>query len=137
MITSVLSVKLQSNDPKSTRSLRSGANISASKIGTIAPDVEFVGAKKVTAEKVGEFGNGSLPGDIWWETSVIVKEYTGTPKNGWVAERHAGKDLLTVTQDDGGIEPPPPPVEEEEFAQSFTLTNPDGKRALYQFVRIL
>lgn len=136
MLVTTVTANLKSNDT-GTRSLRVSPGVGTAtspvnKVGTIAPETEFVGVEKVTAERDGEFGTGSLMGDIWWKVdSVKVKEYPNALKSGHVAERHAGKNLLIVEIVGDTPPPPPPPPSDEDVWKDVTAVtvipqNADG-----------
>lgn len=130
MIEDILTATLHSNST-GTRSIRAAAGVGASKLGDIAPETVFTGIKRLTAESALDFGVNSKPGDKWWYCeNVSIKQ--GGKASGWVAERHAGQDLLVVAIE-GGEDPPPPVL----FPESFTLTDSAGNQALYQFVRVI
>jgi hypothetical protein len=67
-------------------------------------------------------------GDKW------VKFEQGGSAIGWVAVIHAGKPYGTLTEIVTDPDPEPPV---SAFPESFTLVNPDGSKAEYQFVRII
>ena len=69
-------------------------------------------------------------GDKW------IKILEGGSAVGWVAVVHLGKVYGVLTEI--GVEPPPPDPEPKPiFPEWFTLTDPSGVKAEYQFVRII
>lgn len=97
MIEEIVSAKLQSNDPLKTRAVRADALISSSNIGDVDPSVIVTADKKRVATVNGEFGIGSLAGDIWWHVPAAKVKQDNTPRDGWMAQRHKGEELLIVT----------------------------------------
>jgi hypothetical protein len=89
-------------------------------------------APKIGQLNLGVYGYGDevkdLPGGDKW-----IKILTGGSAVGWVAVVHLGKVYGQIAVI--GEEPPPPPV--PTFPESFTLTDKNGNKAEYQFVRLL
>lgn len=92
-----LNATVKSNSPTKTRAVRLRADITSTNIGDVAPTTIVAVDKKVVAERDGEFGLGSLAGDIWWHAPAARVKQDNTPRNGWMAQRHKGEELLIVT----------------------------------------
>jgi hypothetical protein len=88
---------VKSNNPNKTRAVRLRADITSTNIGDIAPTTVVEADKKFVAERDGEFGLGSLAGDIWWHVPEAKVKQDNTPRDGWMAQRHKGEELLIVT----------------------------------------
>ncbi len=116
MIEQFVKATLQSNNPNKTRAVRLRADITSTNIGDIAPTTIVEAGKKFVAERDGEFGLGSLAGDIWWHVPAAKVKQDNTPRNGHIAQRHKGEELLIVTL----LEPEVPEEPEEP-------TTPEGK----------
>lgn len=97
MLEIISNAKVQSNNPNKTRAVRLRADIASTNIGDVAPTTIVTVDKKVVAERDGEFGLGSLAGDIWWHAPAARVKQDNTPRDGWMAQRHKGEELLIVT----------------------------------------
>lgn len=84
-------------------------------------------------------GSEVKKGDKW----LHVTHVDGVPVavQGWMAYIHKGSSICNNFRViDGETEPPvvvPPPTTEPQFPQSFVLTDPNGHRAEFKFVRLL
>lgn len=99
-------------------SIRSEPTTSAAKIGQLNINVEGFG------DEVKNLPNG----DAW------IKILSGGNAIGWVAIIHEGK-VYGTTETIGVVPPVDPPA--PTFPESFTLTDPQGNRAEYVFVKVL
>ena len=97
---------------RSTTTAVSNGNI----IGTIPAGTEFIGSGLVTA-----------PDGVKW---VDLVSAGGINKDGFVST----KANITLIEDTGETTPPPA---EPVFPEWFTLTDPQGKQARYDFTRIV
>lgn len=71
-------------------------------------------------------------GDKW--LYVTKRNGKALSTQGWTAVTHKGVPICENLKEVGVVVPPPPVV---TFPQSFTLTDPQGNRAEYAFVRVL
>jgi hypothetical protein len=99
-------------------SIRSEPTTAANKIGQLNINVEGFG------DEVKNLPNG----DSW------IKILSGGNAVGWVAVIHNGTIYGTI-ETIGVVTPPP--VVTPTFPESFTLTDPQGNRAEYIFVKVL
>ncbi len=67
-----------------------------------------------------------MVGDKWLKIT-----YNGV--TGWMSYIHKGLPICRDFKEVGIVDPPPTPV----FPEFFTLTDPSGAKAEYQFVRII
>lgn len=73
-------------------------------------------------------------GDKWLH--VIAVDGVNLTERGWMAYIHKGLKICENFEVIGDVpDVPPPPV--SVFPESFTLTDPEGRKAEYVFVRIL
>ena len=99
-------------------------NVNNNPNGTVAYNVTVDGVEVWTAPADGV---NVRKNDMWMRLDdPIVK---------WVAIIHMGVvyGILTETT----VDPEPTPDTVPAFPQSFTLTNPDGSKAEYVFVRVI
>lgn len=131
MISEDIKATVKSNNPQKTRAVRAGSGVGFSNIGTIAPDAIVNVKIRRTAETDGEFGSGSLKGDIWWYGEGIKVKEDKTLRNGWIAEISSGVRYLIVELDSPPPPPPPPPPPNSVIAISvLTEINPDSKQII-------
>ena len=75
-------------------------------------------------------------GDKW--LYVTKRNGHALSTQGWTAVTHKGVPICENLKEVGVVVPPvEPPVVTPTFPQSFTLTDPQGNRAEYAFVRML
>lgn len=130
MNTESITAVIKSNSTTKTRAVRSGAGIGYDNIGSLEPGVTATMTIRKTATANGEFGFGSLAGDIWWYGEGIKVKEDNTPRKGWIAEIHKGEVLLDVTlSQTPDPEPQPTPdqniyeVDISEFSKKVTITS--------------
>lgn len=70
-------------------------------------------------------------GDKWLHVSSV--DGVNLTEGGWMAYIHKGLAVCNNFTEIPDTTPPPAPV----FPESFTLTDPSGAKAEYQFVRII
>lgn len=106
MKTEIVSAKIKTNNQTKPRAIRAGLGAGFSNIGSLPADREAQAIKKHVAEVDGEFGIGSLAGDVWWEVVDAPIIGSNQTKDGFMAEKHKGETLMLVTLDE---EPPVKP----------------------------
>lgn len=100
-------------------SVRPAPNTNNTPIGTLPMNVHAFG------NELTELPNG----DKWLK---IEKTETGQTLVGYVAVIHLGKPYGKLTEISN-----PDPTPTPQFPQSFVLTNPDGTKGEFQFVRVI
>lgn len=108
MITTQISAKVKTNDPAKPRAIRAGLGAAFSNIGSLPSTKSAQAVAKHVAETNGEFGVGSLAGDVWWEVKDAPIVGSDETRNGFMAEKHKGETLMIVTLDDSSSKPPMP-----------------------------
>lgn len=106
MKTIPLGATLRTNNQTKPRAIRAGHGVAFSNIGSLPADKSAQADTKYVAEVDGEFGVGSLAGDIWWRVKDAPVIGSNQTKDGFMAEKHKGETLMLVTLDE---EPPVKP----------------------------
>lgn len=109
MITTQISAKVKTNDPAKPRAIRAGLGAAFSNIGSLPSTKSAQAVAKHVAETNGEFGVGSLAGDVWWEVKDAPIVGSDETRNGFMAEKHKGETLMLVTLDEESPVKPPLP----------------------------
>lgn len=122
MKTIQVSARIKTNNHTKPRAIRAGLGAGFSNIGSLPADKEAQAVKKYVAEADGEFGIGSVVGDIWWEVVDAPIIGSNQTKNGFMAEKHKGETLMLVTLDE---KPPSLPV-----VAVLVDMYPEGKRVV-------
>ena len=112
--------------------IRTEPNTAATVITSVLANVTVEGSELFTASEPLQNANGVYQkvGDKWLKIT-----YNGV--TGWMAYIHMGGHICKDFQEIIPPVDPEPPVATPAFPQSFTLTNPDGSKAEYVFVRII
>lgn len=125
MKTIIQSATLRTNDQAKPRSIRSGHGAGFSNIGSLPVDKSAQAVRKFVADANGEFGIGSLAGDIWWEVKNVPTIGSNQTKDGFMAEKHKGETLMLVTLDE---EPPvKPPLPSDLSVRVVVDIYPESK----------
>ena len=78
-------------------------------------------------------GNEVKAGDMWLHVTHVDDVALVEAKKGWMAYIHKSQPICKDFQEVTDPDPNPTPV----FPESFVLTDPSGKQALYEFARVI
>lgn len=97
--------------PTQERTLRESVGVGGKYIGKVSTSMNAVA--RVVCVQPGDTGQDSLPGDEWYKVvDVKVLDKPGT-FTGWMAARHKGEQLCTVTWVEEPEIPAPPSAKDD------------------------